>query len=712
MPHSQTSLLTPTEQRDLYGIPVLNEVERQAYFTFDALEMEAINQFIDVKDAVYFAMTLVFFKLKRTFISFGYQEVTLERQHVMKRYFPALAFPKSMPTPSTKKRIHLKVMEICQAKRLIGSVLNTVNRDLTESALYSPRQRQLLRELLRILSKHNVVVPKHTTLQSLVSQVWNQEQKRVLSLYLRHTTKEQRKTTLTLLDETEEEAIIVTMKEDLRSFKTHDLWEEIKKHAHLKSIFNMAKDVLEKLNLPLTTCQYYASLVHYYDRSRMKRIQPQKVGLYLLCYTFIRYPIVNDILIDAFKKRILENQNKATEYIDGQRLKHLEKIQEKHQQISAMMLMIDQSSASSIPKKKMYQYVPQEEWQEAALCLVDEKFDKQRLFWKYIDSLEDSIKLGIRALFLALDFTIRQNDSLKTVIAYMKAHLEAKTWITSPFPPEVIDWIEKKEASYVVKDKQIIHNRFEFLAYMKMVHALSANKITLQHTVKYKNVEEELIDSKTWEKTKKPLLKKLAYPKLGQPMKKTLKSKRKVLTSLYKTVNAAIERGKNKSVIITKNKQGERIWRLKPIEAELEENDSLFTQFKQQSIVEIIKFVNEQTNFLKAFESILPKGTQIPPILEYIGAAAYANAARMGVNKMASSSDLNESKLITTEANYIRVETVQAAIDMINNATAKFPIFDKWYLQSIVHGTFDALKLELKFAHHKGGLSRNSQKVT
>ncbi|MBY0282106.1 MAG: DUF4158 domain-containing protein [Alphaproteobacteria bacterium] len=409
-----------------------------------SLSMDLYKLMGGKKDAVYFAITLVFFKLKRTFISFRYQEVTLERQHVMKRYFPGVVSPKSMPAQSTKKRLHLKVMEICQAKRLIGSVLNTVNRDLTESALYSPRQRQLLRELLRILSKHNVVVPKHTTLQSLVSQVWNQEQKRVLSLYLRHTTKEQRKTTLTLLDKTEEEAVIVTMKEDLRSFKTHDLWEEIKKHAHLKSIFNMAKDVLERLDLPQTTCQYYASLVHYYDRSRMKRIKPQKVGLYLLCYAFIRYPIVNDILIDAFKKRILETQNKATDYIDGQRLKHLEKIEEKHKQISAMMIMIDQSRASSISKKKMYQYVPEEEWQEAALSLVDEKFDKQRLFWKYIDHLEDSIKLGIRALFLALDFTIRQNDSLKTVVAYMKIHLEAKTWTTAPFPPEVIDWIEKK----------------------------------------------------------------------------------------------------------------------------------------------------------------------------------------------------------------------------------------------------------------------------
>jgi len=197
-------------------------------------------------------------------------------------------------------------------------------------------------------------------------------------------------------------------------------------------------------------------------------------------------------------------------------------------------------------------------------------------------------------------------------------------------------------------------------------------------------------------------LKKLDYPKLTQPIKQTLKSKQKILLSLYKTVNAAIERGDNKSVIITKNKQGERVWRLRPIEAEPEPNESLFAKFRQYGIVEIIKFVNKQTNFLKVFESLLPKGTQVPPTIEYISAAVFANAVRMGVSKMASSSDLNESRLVTTETNYIRVETLQAAVDIINNATAKFPIFDKWYVQSIVHGTLDALKLELKFTHHKG----------
>lgn len=93
-----------------------------------------------------------------------------------------------------------------------------------------------------------------------MSQAWNQEQKRVLRLYRGKTTNEQRQTILALLDKTDETAAILIIKADLKSFNTHDLWKEIEKHAHLKSIFSIAKIVLHKMGLPLTTCQYYPAL--------------------------------------------------------------------------------------------------------------------------------------------------------------------------------------------------------------------------------------------------------------------------------------------------------------------------------------------------------------------------------------------------------------------------------------------------------------------
>jgi hypothetical protein len=92
----------------------------------------------------------------------------------------------------------------------------------------------------------------------------------------------------------------------------------------------------------------------------------------------------------------------------------------------------------------------------------------------------------------------------------------------------------------------------------------------------------------------------------------------------------------------------------------------------------------------------------MPLTIEYLSAGILANAIRMGGRKMGDASDLNGSTLLTTEANYIFIENLRLATDLINNKTATFEIFEKWYVNSIVHGSLDALKLDLTFAHHKG----------
>ena len=67
------------------------------------------------------------------------------------------------------------------------------------------------------------------------------------------------------------------------------------------------------------------------------------------------------------------------------------------------------------------------------------------------------------------------------------------------------------------------------------------------------------------------------------------------------------------------------------------------------------------------FDPILPKGSKGPPDIDAITAVVLANAIRAGARKMADISDINTSILLTAEASYIRVETLTAAIDKINN---------------------------------------------
>ena len=177
---------------------------------------------------------------------------------------------------------------------------------------------------------------------------------------------------------------------------------------------------------------------------------------------------------------------------------------------------------------------------------------------------------------------------------------------------------------------------------MRMAYHLGTNKLSLQYSVKHKRVEDELYDREKWKQNKKSILAELDYPKLLAPIHKTLSDRKDSLTALYKTVNETIEKGENPYILINKNKKGQRVWKISPLEVSSYPNDSLFAPLQQRSIVEVIQFVNQKTNFCKAFDPILPRSTKITATPLQIGAVALANAIRIGSRKMGDMSDLKE----------------------------------------------------------------------
>ncbi|AIK96235.1 hypothetical protein ID47_04975 [Candidatus Paracaedibacter acanthamoebae] len=485
------------------------------------------------------------------------------------------------------------------------------------------------------------------------------------------------------------------------------MWKELEKHDQLKPLFDIAKLVLPQLGLPTITITYYANLIHYYNGSDLNQLNPHTVGLYLLCYTFSRYQTLNDNLLEAFQKRTLEYKKKAIDYAKSEALNQLDLIQETRERTSELLITIKNHPEPTIPKQKLYEHIPEDQLLTAAQLLVDESFNKDLSFWKHIDSAEDSIKLNLRKLFLGIDFVVTNNDALKENIAYVKSHLLDGSVPEGPCPPSVQAWIGKQHRKHLIDNGKIIFSRLEFFLYMQMVYHLGTNKLTLQYSIKHKKVEDEIYDKNKWRKEKKAILRKLDYSKLLSPIQETLDVKRSTLTALYKTVNDAIENGENSSIKIKNDKNGNRVWRLIPLAAESDPNDSLFSLLQQRSIVDIIQFVNHKTQFYRAFEPILPKSSKSEQDPQLIGAVVLSNAIRVGARKMANISDLKESALLNAEASYIRVETLLSAIDKINNSVAKFPIYKEWYIRSILHGSLDGLKLEISL---RNKMARHSSK--
>ena len=63
MTNSNSTLLTAEERRILYEVPVLNDIERNEYFTFTHDEIEKLHAFNQIDHAVYFSISLAFYQL-------------------------------------------------------------------------------------------------------------------------------------------------------------------------------------------------------------------------------------------------------------------------------------------------------------------------------------------------------------------------------------------------------------------------------------------------------------------------------------------------------------------------------------------------------------------------------------------------------------------------------------------------------------------------
>jgi TnpA family transposase len=115
------------------------------------------------------------------------------------------------------------------------------------------------------------------------------------------------------------------------------------------------------------------------------------------------------------------------------------------------------------------------------------------------------------------------------------------------------------------------------------------------------------------------------------------------------------------------------------------------------SIAYMLRMVDRDTDFIDCFEHVLgmqPKSRA----REYdLLAILVGNATNQGIYGISQISDRTYNKLSAIQANYLRLETLNAANDCITNATAKLPIFKYYNIQKeIIHASADGQKFETR----------------
>lgn len=97
---------------------------------------------------------------------------------------------------------------------------------------------------------------------------------------------------------------------------------------------------------------------------------------------------------------------------------------------------------------------------------------------------------------------------------------------------------------------------------------------------------------------------------------------------------------------------------------------------------------------MEAFEHVLLRYVKQEPDEHAITACLIAWGTNMGIGRMAGISDIGYQVLSTTSDNFIRIETLREANDLVSNAIAKLPIFKYYDIGDALHSSSDGQKFE------------------
>jgi len=97
---------------------------------------------------------------------------------------------------------------------------------------------------------------------------------------------------------------------------------------------------------------------------------------------------------------------------------------------------------------------------------------------------------------------------------------------------------------------------------------------------------------------------------------------------------------------------------------------------------------------MDAFVHVLHRYVKKQAENQIITACLVAWATNMGLGRMNTISDVGYQILSTTSDNFIRLETLQQANDLVVNAIAQLPIFSHYNIGELLHSSSDGQKFE------------------
>lgn len=677
-------ILNDREIDNLYSLPKFTFEDQIVFFSLNNQEQKVLSCIQDFATKVHFVLQLGYFKAKKKLFQYNYQDVKHDILFIINQNFTRGRTYRTILHKAKKLQNNKRILELLQFKEFNKSV----RVQLVEHTILLTRQHvchlDIFRELITYIEVQRITLPDYTIMQDIISLSINVEQRRLDNKINEALAPELSELLEKMLSSNETLGLNV-FKKLPKNFCYNALKNEVAKGAELKKLYLFSKVFLPCLEISQNNIQYYAKVAEQYSISHLKKLKLSTAKLYLLCYLHYRYQQINDNLMVSIKYYANKFSKDAENFAQEQLITYTQKQHNNLSKVSNLLRFISKEDTEKMTHEEFYQqaYVilPKVEYMPTANYLDGESFDHEQAKWEFYLHASNRIKKYFRPLIKHLKFGCDTKDApIMLGIKFLQQEISKSKVSLSKipdhkFPKGFIPKNKRKYLKYEINTsitKEFDPSKYEVYTYLKLADMIEQGKIYCEESTKYKSFKSDLVSDDIW-KDKKNLLTNLTYPNISINIKDRLASLEQELHDKILVVNEHIANGENKDFKI-KHKDKNTTWHLSYPSVAEEVNHSFFAQLGNMNLTDVIYFVNQETQFLSAFTHIRYKHIRQDTVI----ACIMANGLGFGTYKMSQTSDIVINELNTTERNFIRIETLRKANDLIVNKVSKMRIFDYW----------------------------------
>ena len=690
-------ILSKTEIALYFSCPTFNLNEQEYYFTLSHIEQNILRQFL-TNTKWYFILQLGYFKARKQFFNINLVKAASDIDYITKYY--QLPIPIKTVSEDTHLKTRNLILQLLEHDDSIHSITKALNEKAKHLTTKTLKPKSIFKELYQYIENSQCIMPQYSTFQKIISTAIISEEIRLQNIIKLNLSKASIKILQQLLKTQEQYYALTLLKRDQKNFRYAEIQKVIGQKNQYNHLYQNAKIIIPKLKITQNMIEYYASLINYYSTNKLKKLPEFTAYLYIICYIYHRMQKINDNLMSSFVYYVNKYKNAAKEYAKQSVYETKQKLN-KNVSIKlpkALQILLNNDIPDEKVRMKIFKILPPDVIAEIIAYLTKKYINEYSYHWQYYDNIKHMFIKNLRPIFRCIDFTANGSCSdLYTAMNFLKAQFEKDCPISNIDPALFpITFIPSKVQPYIYEldDNNKVTNLqlaiYEFYVYEQILKNFKTNDITIKDSISYKSLIEDLIP----EDKKESIIKDQLL--LTTPFEKSLELDKIELDNLYYKVNQRIENNENKSVKIEQRNDKLHITLLYNKKEDLTNHD-FFCSLPPITLIDILRFGNNATNFLNLFTHIKPHYSKIKKDDNFILGALQANGTHHGIDKMANISDLDYQPLFNAERNFIRLDTLIPAIDCFSEAIAKLPIFKDWNIQEkLLYAAIDGQKFNTR----------------